>query len=303
MMSKILITGGAGFIGSNLAEFLLDKGLDVVILDNFSTGSRENIERIKDKIEVLELDVRDIEGLRKNLKDIDYIFHLAAFVSVPESVKKRCETFEINVKGTKNILEIAKEIGAKKVIIPSSAAVYGDDPELPKTEDSKLMPLSPYAESKIQKERLVKEFSKDIETAALRLFNVYGPNQNPASPYAAVIPIFIKKALEGKDLIIYGDGEQTRDFIYIKDVCEAFLSAINTKLNGDIINIASGKELSINELAKKIIELTNSKSKVVYSRPREGDIIRSVAGIDLSKEKLNFEPKYSLDTGLKEIIN
>jgi len=301
-MSRILVTGGAGFIGSNLTKFLLDKGFDVVVLDNFSTGSKENIEDIKDKVEILELDVRNIEDLRKNLKNIDYIFHLAAFVSVPESVEKRCETFEINVRGTRNILDIAKEIGVKKVVIPSSAAVYGDDPELPKTEDSELIPKSPYAESKIMDERLVKDYSKDIETAALRLFNVYGLNQNPDSPYAAVIPIFIKRALEGKDLIIYGNGKQTRDFIYVKDVCEAFLLTLSTTLHGDIINIGSGKELSINELAEKIIELTNSNSKINYEDARPGDILRSVADITLSKEKLNFKPKYSLEDGLKELL-
>lgn len=301
-MSRILVTGGAGFIGSNLAEFLLDKGFEVVILDNFSTGSRKNIDKIIDRVELLELDIRNIEGLRKNIKNIDYIFHLAAFVSVPESVEKRCETFEINVQGTRNILDFAKEIGVKKVVVPSSAAVYGDDPELPKTENSQLVPLSPYAESKIMGERLIKEYKVDIETAALRFFNVYGPNQNLDSQYAAAIPIFIKKALDDEDLIIYGDGEQTRDFIYIIDVCEAFLLTLNTELNGDIINIASGKETSINELAKKIIELTNSKSKIKHKDPRAGDILRSVADINLSRKKLKFIPKYSLDVGLKEML-
>lgn len=302
-MSRILITGGAGFIGSNLAEFLLQKGYEVTILDNFSTGKLENIFRIQNKIELLELDIRDIEALRKNVKNIDYIFHLAAFVSVPKSMENKKETFEINVNGTQNILKIAKEIGAKKVIVPSSAAVYGDDPESPKTENSRLVPKSPYAQSKIDCEKLVKEFSNKLETVALRLFNVYGPKQNLDSQYAAVIPIFIQKALNNEDLIIYGDGKQTRDFIYIQDICEAFLLTLKNKLNGEIINIASGKEISINELAKKIIELTKSKSKIVHIDSRLGDIKRSLASIDLAKEKLKFKPKYSLDSGLKEMLS
>lgn len=303
-MKKALITGGAGFIGSNLARYLIEKDFQVTILDNFSSGREENIKEIKDKINLLKLDVRNLESIKKSVEEVDYIFHLAALVSVPESVKREKETFEINTGGTKNIVELARRRNVKKIVFPSSAAVYGDLPGLPKSENSELAPKSPYAKSKIKSEEVLKDASEKygIDTASLRFFNVYGPRQDPNSDYAAVIPIFIKRALQNKDLIIYGDGNQTRDFIYVKDVCRAFIKTLSKNTNGEIFNIASGSETSINKLANKIIQFTDSDSEIKYEEKRPGEVFRSVADISKAKKELNYTPKYSLNKGIKNTI-
>jgi len=287
MINKILITGGKGFIGSHLVE-------------PFSKINEVSVYDIKQDQNIL-----DFEKLRKFMRDIDYIFHAAALVSVPESVQKPIETEEVNVKGTLNVLQAAVESGVKKVIFFSSAAVYGELPELPKRENMKLDPKSPYALSKISGEHYMKLFAEEfgLDTVTLRCFNIYGQGQNPDSPYAAVVPIFIKRALEGKPLIIHGDGEQTRDFIYIKDVVKACELALDKNFKGDVINISSNTQTSVKELANKILQLTNSNSEIKFEKERLGDVKHSYASNELAREKLGWMPEYNLERGLKETID
>lgn len=283
---KILITGGAGFVGSHLVEHFSREN-EVIVYD-LKQGN----------------DILDFDRLKQNMQDVDVVFHLAALVSVPESVQKPMETEEINVKGTLNVLKAAVENGVKKVIFFSSAAVYGELPELPKKEDMKLDPKSPYAMTKIAGEYYMKLFAEKygLDAVSFRCFNIYGPWQNPDSSYAAVVPIFIKRALEGKPLIIYGDGKQTRDFIYVKDVVKACECSLSKKFKGEVINIASGTQMSVKKLAEKILKLTNSNSKINFEEKRPGDIKYSYASIESAEKKLEWRPKYNLEQGLKETI-
>lgn len=279
---NVLITGGKGFIGSRLFENL----------------SKDNNVKVFDKKDGK--DIMDFVILKKELKNIDVAFHFAGSVSVEESMKKPLEYIE-NIFGSYNVLRAAKEAGVKKVVFASSASVYGDHPENPKKEDMPLIPKSPYAFSKVASEKFMENFNNDgLNTISLRFFNIYGPGQNVNSAYAAVIPIFIKKALNNEDLNIYGDGNQTRDFIYIDDIVKACILA-GEKGSG-IINIGSGKPVSVNDIAKLIIELTNSKSKIRHVENRTGDIVHSLSNISRAKNILGFEPQYDIKTGLKSHI-
>jgi len=294
---KILITGGAGFIGSHIAEHFKDD--EVIVYDNLRTGFKKNIENLN--VKFVKASVTDYKTLNKWMKGMDYVFHLAALISVPESLLKPVETEEINTQGTLNVLKSARVNKVKKVIYSSSAAVYGDNPILPKKEDMLPEPKSPYAVSKLSGEYYCRIYSEqfNLPTAVLRYFNVFGPRQDPNSQYAAVIPIFIKRALKNEDIIIFGDGEQTRDFIYVKEVVKANILAME---KGDkIYNVASGGKITINELAEKIIKLTNSKSKIVYTDKRPGDIKHSCADISQIKS-IGFEPEFNFDEALKITI-
>ena len=283
---RVLVTGGAGFIGSHIA----DAFDDVRVLDNLSSGFRVNV---KDSAEFIEGDITNFDVVNKAMKDIDYVFHLAAFISVPDSVKFPEKTFEINVKGTENVLKAAKENGIKKVIFTSSAAVYGDNPNLPLKEDAELKPLSPYGKTKLEAERLCEQYN----AVCLRPFNAFGPRQNPNSPYSGVISIFINNALQNKDLVIYGDGTQTRDFVFVGDLVNAQMLAM--KKGSGVYNVGSGRQISVNELSKKVIELTGSKSKIRYAQPRKGEIKHSLADISRIK-KAGFEVEHSFEEGLKK---
>lgn len=280
---NILITGGKGFIGSYLVE-TLSKDNNVKVFD-IQDGK----------------DIKDFELLKRELKNVDVVFHLAGLISVEESMRKPLDYIENNIIGSYNLLKSASETGVKKIVFASSASVYGDYPENPKKEDMPLIPKSPYAFAKITVERLVDKFNgNELKTVSLRFFNIYGPGQNVNSAYAAVIPIFIKKALNNEDLIIYGDGNQTRDFIYIDDVINACVLA--SEKGSGAINIGSGIPISVNEIAKLIIELTNSKSKIRHIENRSGDITHSLSDISRAKDLLGFEPKYDIRTGLKKTI-
>ncbi|MBO8181469.1 MAG: SDR family oxidoreductase [Archaeoglobus sp.] len=296
---RAVVTGGCGFIGSNLAEEL-SKFMDVVVLDNLSTGKSSNLEGID--VEFVKGDILDFDLLKKIFKDSEYVFHLAAIVSVQESVDNPVLANEVNIRGTLNILEAARFGEVKKIIYSSSCAVYGDSEELPLKEESLPRPKSPYAVSKLAAENYCKVFSEiyGLKTVSLRYFNVYGPRQDPFSDYAAVIPRFISKALKGESPIIYGDGEQTRDFIYVRDVVKANILAME-KGEG-VYNIASGKSITINELAKLVIRMVGAKTEPVYEEEREGDIRHSVADISKAKE-LGFSPSYTLEEGIKETID
>jgi UDP-glucose 4-epimerase len=304
MKTKVVVTGGAGFIGSHIVEYWINQNAEVHVIDNLRSGFLSNIEIFPEvRFHLGSVTNRDL--VFEVLKDADYVHHLAALVSVPESVLKPEECFEINVNGTINILDAAKEFGVKKVVLSSSAAVYGDNPESPKRINMQPQPKTPYATTKLEGERLLQEYHEkhELGTVSLRYFNVYGPRQDPKSQYAAAIPIFISKALKNEPIIIYGDGEQTRDFIFVKDVVKAnILAATNEKVSG-VFNVALGKATSINQIATKIISVLNSKSKIEYQPERIGDIKHSLASIEETKNELAFSPDFDLEDGLSQTIN
>ncbi len=306
---KFLVTGGAGFIGSHIIQHLLSQRQEVVCLDNFDPSYDINLKKANiapflshSNFEIIEGDIRDKELLRRLVKNIDYIFHEAALVSVIESMKNPAKTIDVNTIGTFNILTAALDGNVKKIIIASSAAVYGDSPSPSKKENMTPSPKSPYAISKLDCEYAAKIFYDEygLKTTSLRYFNVYGPRQDPTSPYAAVIPIFIRSALRNEDIQIYGDGSQTRDFVFVKDVVYANELAMS-KGDGKIFNVASGEAKSINELAELIIELTSSKSNIIYKESRPGDIKHSLADITEIKN-IGFRPLFNLKDGLKDTI-
>ncbi len=300
---KIVVTGGAGFIGSHIVEHWSNKNADVYVLDNLRSGYKKNIDKFEN-VTFLEGSINDKNLTEEIVKDAEYVFHLAAMVSVPESVENPEECVEVNVKGLLNVLDSCVKNKVKKIVFSSSAAVYGDDPELPKSIELKPNPLSPYGITKLDGEYYLKMYNREygLGAVSLRYFNVFGPRQDPKSQYAAAVPIFIYKALKNEDIIIYGDGEQTRDFIFVKDVVKAnILAATNENVNG-VFNVANEKTITINLLAKKIIELTGSNSKIVYAEERPGDIKHSLASIKETREKLGFEPEHDLEGALKETI-
>ncbi len=301
---KIVITGGAGFIGSNLAaELSQEKDSEVIIVDDLSTGRIENLEKFNKNIDLVRGSITDLNLLDGIFEDVDYVFHQAAIPSVPRSIKDPIASNNANVNGTLNVLVAAKDSSVKKVIYASSSSVYGDTPELPKREDMVPNPLSPYAVTKLLGEYYCKAFNEvyGLKTISLRYFNVYGPRQDPYSDYAAVIPRFINRVLENKPPVIYGDGEQTRDFTFVKDVVSANILAMKSDAN-DVYNIASGNRISINELAKVIMKLMGRNLKPVHEAPREGDIRHSLGDISKAARNLGYEPRYSLEEGLRGTI-
>ncbi|UCE05320.1 MAG: SDR family oxidoreductase [bacterium] len=319
-MASYLVTGGAGFIGSNIVEELLRQGEKVRILDNFSTGKRENIAQIKrtlykenksktfEKLETVEGDVRSYHIVRDAVAGVDFILHQAALPSVPRSVKDPLTTNEVNVVGTLNILNAAKEARICRIVYASSSSIYGDLEILPKTEDMLPKPLSPYAVSKLAGEKYCQVFSwlYDLETVVLRYFNVFGPRQDPTSQYSAVIPKFITLIKEGQAPTIYGNGEQSRDFTYVSNVVQANLLACKKgleELSGEVFNIAYGKRVSINELVISINKLLNTKIEPHYADPRPGDIRHSMANIGKARQFLGYEPEVDFYEGLKKIIS
>lgn len=297
---KIIITGGAGFIGSHIAEFLSEYS-DVTVIDDLTTGKKENIQALS--LKFIQGTIRDISLLKKEFKDASCVIHQAALVSVPNSILDPVINHEVNATGTLNVLCAARDAGVEKVIFASSAAVYGNSPELPKKETMMPEPVSPYAASKMAGEHYCKVFAEQygLKTVALRYFNVYGPRQNPASEYAAVIPLFISRMLSNKPVIIYGDGNQTRDFIFVRDVVAAIKSGIDHDISGTF-NIGTGTRTSINDLVELLGSLLKTKSSVSHVSPRLGDIRDSFADISRAEEELGFRPAYSMEVGLGETI-
>jgi UDP-glucose 4-epimerase len=298
----VLVTGGGGFIGANLVEALSDKN-HVVIFDDFSTGKKKNLEGLD--VNTIEDSITNFNAVKKAVKNIDYVFHLAALPSVPRSIKDPVKTNEVNIGGTLNVLMASKEEGVKKVVFASSSSVYGDTPTLPKVETMLPNPQSPYAVSKLTGEYYCKVLNEvyTLPTTSLRFFNVYGPKQDPESEYAAVIPRFIHKLKENRPPVIYGDGGQTRDFTFVKDaVRAAILAAESVKANGEVFNVGGGKRITINELARKIAKLMDRKFHSEHSEPRKGDVRHSLADIGKGARLMSYSPKYSLDYGLADTI-
>ena len=301
---NVVVTGGAGFIGSNLVRALVGEN-EVVVIDDLSTGNPENIRGLIDNqsIMVVEGSITDLDLLNKTFKNVDYVFHEAAIPSVPRSVKDPIESNYANVNGTLNVLVAARDSGVEKVVYASSSSVYGDTPVLPKKEDMKPSPLSPYAVSKLVGEYYCQVFTEvyGLSTASLRYFNVYGPRQDPLSEYAAVIPIFISQVLNDDCPVIFGDGSQTRDFTFIRDVVNVNILAMKSKVSG-VFNIAGGKRISINELAKLVMKIIGRNLDIVYEDSRPGDIMHSLADISKAKEKIGYEQRFDLTKGLEETL-
>lgn len=302
-----LITGGAGFIGSHIAEEILRQGLGrVIVYDNLSSGFERNIRALGDDIEFVRGDVRDGSMLRKHLGGVDYVFHDAAFVSAFDSYNHPDLTNEINVGGTLNVLDAAVSMGVKKIVLASSAAIYGPKSQLPNEERMAPDPASPYATSKAEIETLAKAFSKKrgIETVCLRYFNVYGPRQDPMSEYSGVISIFADRIKQGLSPVIYGDGSQTRDFVFVRDVARAnILATLSEKCKkGEVINIGTGREINLLEMGKAFGKAYEKDVKPEFRPWREGDIKRSVASIKLARSLLGFEPETGFETGIKELV-
>ena len=308
-MENVLVTGGAGFIGSNIAEALLAQGCRVVILDDLSTGKMENILSLGDQAnyKFVKGSILD-SGLLTSLltsEKIKHISHQAAVSSVSKSIADPVGTMETNVTGTANLFQVASACGCKRIVYASSSSIYGDSPELPKRETMPLCPQSPYAMSKAAKELLGRVYSHlyGIEIVGLRYFNVYGRRQDPRSDYAAVIPKFITKALANDPITIEGDGCQTRDFIYIDDVVQANIKALAGSQNsGAVFNVAYGTQTSIIELATMILDLTNSDSEVVFKPSRSGDVRDSVGDIEYAMRELGYSRDYDIKAGLAETI-
>jgi len=302
---NFLITGGAGFIGSHIADRLISQKHQVSIIDDFSSGRKENILHLTGAVNLYEGDIRDTRLVNEAVRDVDYIFHQAALSSVPKSIDDPVLTNDINVNGTLNILEAARKFKVKKVIFASSAAVYGDDPELPKNEKMNPMPLSPYAATKLMGEKYCSIYSNlyGLGTVVLRYFNVFGPRQNPNSDYAAVIPKFITMILEDEIPTIYGDGFQSRDFIFIDDVVDSNIkAAVSDSLSGVVMNCAGGNQITINDLAHLINKILDKNLKPTYKDARPGDIKHSYADNSTLKEKLTINSLISIEEGLKKTI-
>ncbi len=300
----VVITGGAGFIGSNLARELASSN-HVIVVDDLSTGDLDNIQDLIDSkdIEFIQGNITDLNLVQKTFEDVDYVFHEAAIASVPRSIKDPVTSNYANVNGTLNVLVAARDNNVKKIVYASSSSVYGDTPTLPKKEDMKTRPLSPYAVGKLTGEYYCQVFNNiySLPTVSLRYFNVYGPRQDPLSEYAAVIPKFITCILNEESPIIFGDGEQTRDFTFIEDVVQANILVAESDATG-VFNIAGGKRISINDLVRSITVVTEKDIEPVYNDPRPGDIVHSLADISKAKEQFHFNPKFTMDNGLEATV-
>jgi nucleoside-diphosphate-sugar epimerase len=300
-----LVTGGAGFIGSHLVRFLLTRG-QVRVLDDFSSGTLDNLTEVLPHIELLRGSVTDAALVQKAVEGCEVVFHLAAQVSVPLSLEQPVETFEVNLYGTQLLLEAARQAGVRRFVFASSAAVYGDAPRLPKRETMLPRPISPYAWSKWYGELLCRDYWRvyGVPTVSLRFFNVYGPRQNPYSQYAAVIPRWITAALTDRKPIVYGDGKQTRDFVYIEDLLQGlWLAAEHPEAVGRVFNLASGRAYSLLELLQAIEEAVGSPLEPQFTSSRPGDIRHSFADIRAARGILGYEPRISLQEGIRRTLN
>lgn len=306
-MAAFLVTGGAGFIGSHIVKQLVARGEQVRVLDNLMTGSRRNLDGTFEKIEFIEGDIRDAELVRRAMQGTTYCLHQAALPSVPRSIEDPLTCHDINVNGTLNLLLAAREAGVDRFVYASSSSVYGDLAVLPKQEDMPTRPLSPYAINKLAGELYTRVFSSlyGLPTVSLRYFNVFGPSQDPQSPYAAVVPLFISTMRKDVPATVHGDGEQSRDFCYVENVVAANLLACTApaeKVAGKTFNIACGKRYSINELVACINEILGKQIKPRHVAPRNGDVRDSLADINLATRYLGYEPQVEFAEGLRRTV-
>ena len=305
MADIYLVTGGAGFIGSNIARRLLEDGRHVRVLDNFSTSQKQNLDSVRPEIELITGDIRDMTQVQKCMRGVKVVFHEAAMPSVPRSVEDPFQSHDNNITGTLNVLIAARDSRVRRLIFASSSSVYGDTLVLPKVEHMPPSLLSPYALNKLAGEYYCRLFSSlyDLETISLRYFNVYGPHQNPDSEYAAVIPKFITAFLKEKPPIIYGTGEQTRDFTYIDNVVDANLLAARVPhASGEVVNVATGKRISLNQLISNLQDLTGKLIVPEYVEPRIGDVLHSLADITQARSFLGYSPKIDFTAGLHKTL-
>jgi len=298
---RALVTGGAGFIGSHLVEALISQGIAVTVLDDLSAGKRENLGPLEKQVHFIEGDIRNRELVKEATRGADVVFHLAALVSVPRSIERPVQSAMINDLGTLHVLEAARTEEAQRVILSSSCAVYGDDPRLPKDEGMAPKPVSPYAHQKLTGEGYARLYCDlyGLETVCLRYFNVFGPRQDPSSPYSGVISLFMTQAVKGRQPSIHGDGSQYRDFVYVKDVAAANLSASKAAgVGGDTFNVGTGGFVRILDLWEQIRQLAGSEMAPRFLAPRLGDIRESVADVGRTRSSLGFSPAFSFSEGL-----
>ena len=300
--ASVLVTGGGGFIGSHLVERLLAEGYGVRVLDNFATGHRENLSAVLEDVELVEGDIQSYERVHNAVRGCDLIFHQAALPSVPRSIQDPLTSNASNVIGTLNVLLAARDAGVRRVVYASSSSVYGANTELPKRETSPALPIAPYPVSKLAGEGYCRSFSEvyGLETVALRYFNVFGPRQDPLSQYAAVIPTFITAFLDGKRPVVFGDGEQSRDFTYVQNVVEANLLAAGSEaVSGGIFNIACGERITLNEVVEELRSLTGRDLEAIHADSRPGEVRHSLADISTAGEALGYEPEVDFRAGLR----
>jgi UDP-glucose 4-epimerase len=298
---KVLVTGGAGFIGSNLARALLARGDDVRVLDNFSTGSRGNLAGLDRDVDLVEGDLRSYERVHAAVRGVDVVFHQGALPSVPRSVQDPLTTTAVNVEGTLNVLLAARDEGVRRIVNASSSSVYGNGGELPRAESQLPDPISPYAVAKLAAERFCTSFSRvyAMEIVSLRYFNVFGPRQDPTSQYSAVVPRFIRAIAAGEPVTVYGDGEQSRDFTYVDNVVGANLLAADAGgVSGEIVNVATGGSTTVNQLADTIGRLLSRPVEKVFEPERQADVRASWASIEQARRLLTYEPRVDLEEGL-----
>jgi nucleoside-diphosphate-sugar epimerase len=305
-MARYLVTGGAGFIGSNIAEGLVERGEEVVVFDNLSTGHEENIEHLRSKIEFVKGDIRNASEVRKALDGVDHVLHQAALASVPRSIDDPVLVSEVNVGGTLTMLEESRHAGVKSFVYAASSSAYGESERLPKREDMLPAPLSPYAVSKLVGEHYCAVYAKvyGLPTISIRYFNVFGPRQDPASQYAAVIPIFVSHLLRGESPTIFGDGEQSRDFTFVKNVVNANLLAAHCEqAQGQVVNVACGARYTLNDLYRRLQELIGTDVEPRYGDPRPGDVKHSHSDISLAERLLGYSVEVDFSEGLKRTVD
>jgi nucleoside-diphosphate-sugar epimerase len=298
---RYLVTGGAGFIGSNTVDELVRRGHSVVVLDDLSAGKEENLAESRNKITLIKASITDIEAVRKAMHEAEYVLHLAARASVPRSVKDPIETNRINIDGTLNVLVAAKELKVKRVVFAASSSAYGETSALPKVETMQPQPISPYGVTKYVGELYAQTFGRcyGLENVALRYFNIFGPRQDPGSPYSGVLAKFCAAFLEDAQPVVFGDGEQTRDFTYVENAVQANLLACEApNVTGKVFNIGCGGRVSLNEVLRELTKITGKTLEAKYDPPRDGDIRDSQADISLAKEFLGYDPQIGFEEGL-----
>jgi nucleoside-diphosphate-sugar epimerase len=303
---RYVVTGGAGFIGSNTVDELVRRGASVVVLDDLSAGKEDNLAEIRNKISFIKGSINDLEAVRRAMQEADYVLHLAARTSVPRSVKDPIETNKVNIEGTLNVLVAARDAKVKRVVLAASSSAYGETPTLPKVESMQPEPISPYGVSKYVCELYAQMFGKvyGLQNVSLRYFNVFGPRQDPSSPYSGVLSKFCTAFLEKTEPVVFGDGEQTRDFTYIENVVQANLLACEAPAaSGKTINVGTGERISLNGTLKHLREISAIDLEAKYEPAREGDIRDSQADITLSRELLNYEPTVNFADGLRRTFD